>query len=129
MSISHEKLFEAWPALKEYVETHKKALVDRTLLESRAQKWDNMDKPWFSGLATGREYQDFRRADMSANPLTEEYLSASVRGQWLLAAGIVFPILGITALVTWLVQAEKGCPNGLAPIMTLCFGSTSGKRI
>ena len=48
VSISHEALFGAWPALKDYVETHKKSLMDRTHLESRAQKWDAIGKPWLT---------------------------------------------------------------------------------
>lgn len=73
ISISHEKLFEAWPALNEYVEANDKALVDRTLLESRAKKWADTGKPWLSGLATGREYHDFQQAGATAGGLTKEF--------------------------------------------------------
>ncbi len=45
ISISHEKLFDAWPALKEYVGTKNKELVDRTLLDSRAKKWAGWANP------------------------------------------------------------------------------------
>lgn len=81
VSISHEKLFEAWPSLREYVETHKKMLVDRTLLESRARKWVTMGKPWFSGLASGREYKDFRQAGMSGNAGDEGLHSCQSPGE------------------------------------------------
>ena len=57
--------------LREYVETHKKMLVDRTLLESRARKWVTMGKPWFSGLASGQEYKDFRHAGMTDTGVDE----------------------------------------------------------
>ena len=36
--------------------------MDQTLLENRARKWIDMGKPWFGGLASGRELRDFRRA-------------------------------------------------------------------
>jgi hypothetical protein len=62
VSISHEKLFEAWPALRDYISVNKKSLMDQTLLENRARKWIDMGKPWFGGLASGRELKDFRRA-------------------------------------------------------------------
>ena len=61
VSISHEKLFEAWPALRDYISVNKKSLMDQTLLENRARKWEEMGKPRFSGLASGRELKDFRR--------------------------------------------------------------------
>jgi hypothetical protein len=38
VSISHEIPFEAWPSLKELMETHNKAVMNRTLVESRVQK-------------------------------------------------------------------------------------------
>jgi hypothetical protein len=61
VSLSHEKLFDAWRLLRDYVASNKKQLVDQTLLESRALKWAEMGKPWFSGLASGRELRDFQR--------------------------------------------------------------------
>ncbi|MEO6202180.1 MAG: DUF4062 domain-containing protein [Nitrospirales bacterium] len=103
VSISHEKLFEAWPALKDYVETHKKVLIDRTLLESRAQKWAAMGKPWLSGLATGREYHDFQQAGANAGGLTKEFLETSRRARqvWMGGGLVVLLLLGG---VTWLWQ-------------------------
>ncbi len=103
VSISHEKLFESWPALKDYVETHKKVLLDRTLLESRAQKWAAMGKPWFSGLATGREYHDFQQAGLSSTSLTKEFLQASRQARllWMVGGLVVLLLLGG---VTWLWQ-------------------------
>ncbi|MBI4003059.1 MAG: SUMF1/EgtB/PvdO family nonheme iron enzyme [Nitrospira defluvii] len=103
VSLSHEKLFEAWPALQEYVETHKKMLVDRTLLESRARKWVNMGKPWFSGLASGREYNDFRWAGGTATSVMKDYLAASRRAQWLVNMAVTFVLL-LVAGTTWLWQ-------------------------
>ena len=106
VSISHEKLFEAWPALKEYVDTNKKTLVDRTLLESRAQKWANMGRPWRTGLASGREYKDFQLAGGTDSELIRSYLSASYRWQWIVGVGIVLPIVAMIALGTWVVKAD-----------------------
>ncbi len=101
ISISHEKLFEAWPALREYVRIHKKALVDRTLLESRANKWATTGKPWLSGLATGREYHDFQQAGINARGLTKEFLQASLRArQFWIGAGLV--VLLLIDGTTWL---------------------------
>lgn len=103
VAISHEKLFEAWPALKEYVETKNKKLVDRTLLATRAKKWAAMDKPWFGGLATGREYHDFMKAGNSCNALVREFLQVSRRAR-ALWAGLGLLILVVLAGTTWLWQ-------------------------
>ena len=103
VSISHEKLFEAWPALREYVDTNKKVLVDRTLLESRALKWVAMGRPWFSGLATGREFRDFWRTRETATPLMKAYLDASRRTRWLLK-GIIGLIIVLIGGPIWLWQ-------------------------
>lgn len=102
VSISHEKLFEAWPALQEYVRTHHKMLMDRTLLESRARKWMEMGKPWFSGLASGREYKDFRGAGMTDTALTKEYLRASRRATWIQTGVIGVLILLVGGIGAWL---------------------------
>ncbi len=59
VSISHEALFEAWPSLQAFIAGNRKQLMDQTLLESRARKWMEMGKPWFEGLASGREYSRF----------------------------------------------------------------------
>jgi len=79
VSISHEKLFEAWPALRDYISVNKKSLMDQTLLENRARKWIDMGKPWFNGLASARELRDFRRAGVHTSQ-AKIYLSASNRG-------------------------------------------------
>src|SRR5262249_8557236 len=101
VSISHEKLFEAWPSLKEYVETNKKGLVDRTLLESRAKKWVDMGRRWFSGLASGREYRDFCRAGVITTQEMKDYLGISRRAHWMFngaIAVVTFLLLGTTWL-------------------------------
>lgn len=102
VSISHEKLFEAWPSLKAFVEANKKQLIDQRLLESRAQKWEEMGKPLFDGLASGREYQDFRRSMTAATPLTNAYLDASARARWIQAGAIGVVVLVVTGAATWL---------------------------
>ena len=118
VSISHEKLFEAWPALKDYVETHQKTLMDRTLLESRAQKWEKMGKPWMSGLATGREYHDFRQAGLSSTDLTKEFLQASrwARRTWSIMGLIVLLLLGG---VTWLWQKGYNMEQAILKVQSL----------
>lgn len=103
VSISHEKLFEAWPSLCQYVAANKKQLMDQTLLENRARKWTEMGRPWFSGLASGREYQDFCRAEITATPDTKDYLLASCRACRCLHGSmglVIFFIVG----TTWLWQ-------------------------
>ena len=101
VSLSHEKLFDAWPLLREYVAANKKQLMDQTLLESRAKKWADMGKPWFNGLASGRERKDFQRSGIST-PLAKKYLDASRRAQWLRTAGIVMPIVFFFCIGGWL---------------------------
>jgi len=112
VSISHEKLFEAWPALRDYISVNKKSLMDQTLLDNRARKWIDMGKPWFNGLASGRELRDFRRAGM-LTPQAKSYLSASNRAWWMkavnaLALALVFGFIarawqqGLSVEHTWL---------------------------
>lgn len=68
VSISHEKLFEAWPSLKTFVEANKKHLIDQRLLESRAQKWEELGKPsvrWaciWAGVSGLSAFDDCRHA-------------------------------------------------------------------
>ena len=112
VSISHEKLFEAWPALRDYISVNKKFFMDQTLLENRARKWIDMGKPWFGGLASGRELRDFRRAGVPT-PQAKSYLSASNRAWWMkavsgLALALVFGFIarawqqGLSVEYTWL---------------------------
>lgn len=103
ISISHEKLFDAWPALKDYVDIHKKELVDRTLLDSRAKRWDKRGRPWFRGLVIGLEYYDFQRAGSNAGGLTQEFFQASRRARYIwMAGGLVVMLL--MGGITWLLQ-------------------------
>ena len=99
--LSHEKLFDAWPLLREYVAANKKQLMDQTLLESRAKKWADMGEPWFSGLAFGRERKDFQRSAIPTS-LGKKYLVASRTAQWLRTAGIVMPIIFFVFTGAWL---------------------------
>jgi len=112
VSISHEKLFEAWPALRDYISINKKSLMDQTLLENRARKWIEMGKPWFGGLASGRELKDFRCAGV-VTPQAKSYLAASDRAWWTKAVGglalaLVFGFIarawqqGLSVEHTWL---------------------------
>ena len=56
--------------------------MDQTLLENRARKWEEMGKPRFNGLASGRELKDFRRAGVPTVQ-AKEFLQASRRAVWL----------------------------------------------
>jgi formylglycine-generating enzyme required for sulfatase activity len=130
VSISHEKLFEAWPSLNSYVEANKKQLIDQRLLESRAQKWEELGKPWLDGLTSGREYQDFRRSMTAATPLTKAYLEASARARWIRAGAIGVVTLVVTGTAAWLwstgltaeqavlrAQSQLGMSIHIAPVM------------
>ena len=125
VSIAHEKLFEAWPALKDYVEQNKKTLVDRTLLESRARKWVDMGRPWFSGLSSGREYRDFHNAGRAQVGTTKEFLQASrrARGLWL---GVGILMVFSIGLVTWLWQKEYDLDQAMLKVQS--FGMSIHKE-
>lgn len=118
VSISHEALFGAWPSLREYVAKNQKQLMDQTLLESRARKWVEMDEPWFSGLASGREYRDFRRAEVTGTVSTKNYLYASRRALCILNSGIAIVILLILG-TTWLWQKGYGLEQASLKIRSL----------
>lgn len=110
VSISHEKLFEAWPSLRDYVEANKKRLIDQRLLESRAKKWEELSRPWFAGLASGREYRDFRNSGSGTTALTKGYLHASRRATWIksIAVVMVMLLLAIGALDReWLLRLQS----------------------
>jgi len=110
VSISHEKLFEAWPALRDYISINKKSLMDQTLLENRARKWQEMGKPRFSGLASGRELRDFRRTGVSTRE-AKEYLHASRRAVWFRnGTGAVLAVIFIVIAAAW--------REGLSPYYT-----------
>lgn len=104
ISISHEELFESWPALKEYVSAHKKALMDRTQLEIRANKWASKGKPPLTGLATGWEYDDFQQAGKNVGGLVKEFLQASrwARQFWM-GVGLVVLLFLIGIVALWQV--------------------------
>ncbi|MEK6804213.1 MAG: SUMF1/EgtB/PvdO family nonheme iron enzyme [Nitrospirota bacterium] len=121
VSLSHERLFEAWPALKDYVDTHKKVLVDRTLLESRARKWAEIGKPWLSGLASGREYKDFLRAGGTATSVMKNYLAASRRAQWLFKGAVALALL-MVAVTTWLWQKGYNLDQAGIKVQSLFVG-------
>lgn len=121
VSVTHEKLFEAWPALRNYISVNKKALMDQTLLESRARKWEQMGKPRFSGLASGRELKDFRRSGVPTK-VTREYLSASQRTKWLRnGASVILAVILLVILFVW--------REGLSVEYTLLKLSSSFKPI
>lgn len=100
-SISHEKLFEAWPALKDYVTKNKKQLMNRALLESRARKWVEMGKPRFNGLASGRECLDYCRTGVASTPQMKDYLRVSRQTNWLFKGMMALALLLIGGM-NWL---------------------------
>jgi len=101
VSISHEKLFEAWPALREYISENKKALIDQTLLESRAKRWSDLEKPWFRGLASVFEIREFRRHGVLSG-LCGEYVNASWRALIVRTLGILLPAALFLAVGGWI---------------------------
>jgi Domain of unknown function (DUF4062)/AAA ATPase domain len=107
VSISHEKLFDAWPALKEYVQANKRLLMDQTLLEMQARKWEAMGKPWFKGMAALPEMREFRRAGVPT-VLGKEYLKASRWAFWILIGLTIMSSIGgaiLTAILSGIGRA------------------------
>ena len=117
VSISHEKLFEAWPALRDYIDANKKSLMDQTLLENRARKWVEMGRPWFSGVATGRELRDFKHGNLIGTQEMTDYLSASQRANWLWksATGLAIFLIGVTV---WLWQKGYALDQALLKLQS-----------
>ena len=115
VSISHEKLFEAWPALRDYISVNKKSLMDQTLLENRARKWVEMGKPWFGGLASGRELRDFRQAGIPTR-LAKEYITASRRAVLIRLEVSCYRLALLVGLGTWLWQERVTVSIMLASI-------------
>jgi len=80
------------------VQANKRLLMDQTLLEMRARKWEAMGKPWFRGLAAAPKVREFRRAGVPT-VLGKEYLKASRRAFWLgIGMGAMSGIIGPTIL-------------------------------
>src|SRR5262249_43621052 len=117
VSISHEKLFEAWPALRDYININKKSLMDQTLLENRARKWVEMGRPWFSGVGTGRELRDFKHGNLIGTQEMTDYLSASQRANWLWksATGLAIFLIGVTV---WLWQKGYALDQALLKLQS-----------
>lgn len=120
VSLSHEKLLEAWPALQRYVTTNKKQLLDHTLLKVRAQQWETAGKSRLRGLASAREAKDFQRAEVTRTPMTDEYLQVSHQFRtwrnWIVGLlGFICTILGGYASLDQWVQAQghEGLESGM----------------
>ena len=102
VSISHEKLFEAWPALRDYISVNKKSLMDQTLLENRARKWEEMGKPvrracvWTGakGFSAGGIF----------DRLAKEYPAASRRAVLIRIGSILVPVALLVGLGTWMAK-------------------------
>jgi formylglycine-generating enzyme required for sulfatase activity len=112
VSLSHEKLLEAWPSLQGYVTTNKKHLMDHTLLKVRAQKWKDLGKSWYRGLASGREDKDYQRAGVMLTPLTNDYLQVSRQFREVRKWLIVFLAFGSLCMVGYVsfdrwVQSQR----------------------
>jgi len=132
VSISHEKLFDAWPALKEYVQANKRLLMDQTLLEMRARKWEAMGKPWFRGLAALPEVREFRRAGVPT-VLGKEYLKASRRAYWLQMGLVVMSSIGAVIFIAILSGIGRAATLLLWYLVILLlvlfvFSRTTGRR-
>jgi formylglycine-generating enzyme required for sulfatase activity len=102
LSISHEKLFEAWPALREFINANKRALIDQALLESRARRWDDSGRPWLRRLLSPLEQREFRHCVVSN--LSKDYVSASWRWRTLpfCAAGGFIIVASFVGVGAWL---------------------------
>ena len=118
VSLSHEKLFDAWPSLRDYVAANRKQLMDQTLLESRARKWAEMDKPWFSGLVSGREYRDFQRRKLTATQEMTDYLSASRRADWF-RKGVTGLAIFLISVTLWLWQKGYTLDHALLKVQSM----------
>lgn len=117
VSISHEKLFVAWPSLKHYVGTNKKQLIDRTLLESRAKKWVEEGKSWHSGLASYREDREYCRTGISLTDEMKEYLHTSRMARWGIAGAIAVVALLLLG-TTWLWQKGYSVEQALLKVQS-----------
>lgn len=106
VSLSHERLFDAWPTLKNYVERNKKELIDRTLLESRAKRWADKGRPWFEGLGSRRECRDFGRTHVTPTSQLKEYLDASKRARLIQGVVILTFILTVSGISFWLLKTD-----------------------
>jgi formylglycine-generating enzyme required for sulfatase activity len=113
VSISHEKLFEAWPALRDFVAANKKQLMDQTLFQSRARKWQEMGRPWFGGLASRREYNEFLKSGV-VDGQTYQYVSASKRAWWSRTATSAFLALVLAFLALVFLFIAKARNDGLS---------------
>ncbi len=95
VSITHETFFQAWPALREYVETQQKALIEGTPSESHIRKWATTGKALFSERLSRRQNADFKRDDISHASLLQFYLRGKRRTRWLwtIALALMLPLL------------------------------------
>lgn len=118
IELSHEALIHYWPRMREWLDTCRKALLDRTLLENRAKKWAELGKPWLSGLATGREFHDFQQAGEDAEPLTKEFLEVSRKARWLWMGG-GFIVLLLLGGITWLWQKGYNLEQAILKVQSL----------
>ncbi len=74
VEVAHEALIREWGRLRPWVDKVRKQLRDQALMEDLARTW----KEHGSGLASGRQLRDFRRAG-APSKMAEKFLDASLR--------------------------------------------------
>ncbi len=102
VDLAHEALLRLdpagrpyWKTLRDWVDSHRKQLEDRDLLEILAEQWQDAGKPRLGGLAFGRQLKDFRRTD-APSPRAAAFLRASrFRHRLLRFAGVL--VLALSA--------------------------------
>jgi len=110
VAVSHEKLFEAWPTLREYISKNKRELMDQAFLESRARRWERLRKP-VSSLAMGRELRDFRGVRVRTE-LAKQYVEASKRARWVRSGKIAILAVLVVMGGAWLWR--EGLADGVS---------------
>ena len=114
-----------WRTLRDWVETYRKQLEDRRLIEILAEKWQERGRSWRSEeLARGRQLRDFDRIDSPVSELADAYLRASQRLWWLRSSviGALVVVVSMVAGFGWWINQENITLRVGSQLLALKFG-------
>jgi len=76
--VTHEAVFDAWQALKAFLDEHAQAVADLAEVERRAQSWLAQDKPDDDLLRGAIMHRVAFLSELKDTPLLDEYVARSI---------------------------------------------------
>jgi formylglycine-generating enzyme required for sulfatase activity/energy-coupling factor transporter ATP-binding protein EcfA2 len=144
VTISHEKLIDAWPWLRKLVNENREAIALQNKIAEDAKEWEEHGRDasyLYSGvrLINAREKLATKSLSLSGNAY--EFVKAAqaqqLRGQWRRVAAVVLTLITLSMIAAWVTptiqewRAKKQAPGALVKISEGDFymGATDPKAI